>query len=546
MDFTLAAKTFSTGNSIAKPTELTGDLSFKEGVVEGALPFKETAAGWHGYIAWHDHPDWKELAKAILDAAQKGQLESPFKPGQKAYDDQMARCNAVGGIVGSRFSEYFMRLGPVLYDWPAESWETVKKEKSRNLQHVLSFPYNGEATKDDIVKEVITPNPLHFVRNHGNIPLIDVDAWSLEFGGLVNDPKSITFGQLKSAFPIKTITCTIACSGLRRKEQQLEALGDFDELINAPWTEQALGTAKWTGVTLKTLIDYCGGLKEDATDLEFYGADTYFKRNKPDNYIVSIPVRKMEDTIIAFEMNGEPLTATHGAPVRAVVPGYIGARSVKWLFRIKALSHPSLAPAQSEEYLYFTHQTGKHNYRWSDGFQIGGMPISSAIMSPKNGEVVYHSGKIKVSGWAYTGGSDNWVERVEVSPNGGADWYAVPREGITQKYWHAWRLWTVEVPTPAQGYLDFTARAWDANMNTQPTLVRDGWNWDTHVTNSCHHIQIYSLNITDPSTAARLALLHKHSAPFEPVHVPLAVEPEDEAEYLGRIERGELGREPVE
>ncbi|EJU02593.1 molybdopterin binding oxidoreductase [Dacryopinax primogenitus] len=550
MEYTLVSKMFTNPNGIEvllpAPVEPKSELLFNAGVYDGAVPFKETNAGWHGYIPWTDHPQWKQLAKEILDGAQQQAIESPFKPGQAAYDDQTTKLRVTGGIVGTRFSEYFMRLGAVLYNWPAESWETIKKDKDRSMLHVLSFPYNGEATKDDIVKHVITPNPLHFVRNHGNIPIIDANTWLLELGGLVNQPKSIKFDQLKSGFPTKTVTATLVCSGTRRKEQQMEALGEFDELINAPWTEQALGTARWTGVTLKTLVDYCGGLRDEATDIEFYGADTYFKRNKPDNYIVSIPIRKMEDTIIAFEMNGELLTPTHGAPVRAVVPGYIGARSVKWLYRIKALPHPSLAPVQSEEYLYFTHQMGKHNFRWSDGFQIGGMPISSAIMSPKNGEVVYHNGKVKVTGWAYTGGTSNWVERVEVSPNGGSDWYPVSTAQLSQKFWWAWRLFAVEVPTPAQGYLDFTVRAWDGNMNTQPTLVRDGWNWDTHVTNSCHHIQIYSVNLSDPQTALRLAQLHKHGLAFEPVHKPLEMELEDEVEYLNRIREGSIRRDPVE
>lgn len=81
------------------------------------------------------------------------------------------------------------------------------------------------------------------------------------------------------------------------------------------------------------------------------------------NYLVSVPWSKVKanEVILAWEMNGEPLPKIHGAPVRAVVMGYIGARSCKWLYRVKAIETPSLAPVQSREYLYFQQQTGKHN-----------------------------------------------------------------------------------------------------------------------------------------------------------------------------------------
>lgn len=81
------------------------------------------------------------------------------------------------------------------------------------------------------------------------------------------------------------------------------------------------------------------------------------------NYVVSVPWSKVKanEVILAWEMNDKPLPKIHGFPLRAVVFGYIGARSCKWLYRIKAIEKPSLAPVQSREYLYFQQQTGKHN-----------------------------------------------------------------------------------------------------------------------------------------------------------------------------------------
>ncbi len=198
-------------------------------------------------------------------------------------------------------------------------------------------------------------------------------------------------------------------------------------MINAPWGEGAIGTARYRGVSLKQVLKYCGGLKEEAKHLEFIGADTYFKKLHVFNYAVSAPRRKVEaenEVLLAWEMNGEPLPAIHGAPLRVVVTGFIGARSCKWVLRINALDEPSLGPVQSQEYIYFGPQMGKQNALYSNGFSIQEMPVSSAIMTPKDKQVVVHQGKIEVTGWSYSGGG-RWIERVDVSPDGGHIWYVI-------------------------------------------------------------------------------------------------------------------------
>lgn len=233
------------------------------------------------------------------------------------------------------------------------------------MLHLLQFPYNGEAPKSLLIKDPITPNELHFVRNHGGIPDIDPEAFDLCIDGLVKEPKKLTLADLKNEdlFPRMTKIVTLQCSGTRRFEQISEYAGEGDEMINAPWAEGAIGTATWTGVSLKKVIKHCGGLVEGAKHLEFYGADSYFKGGELMNYLVSVPWSKVKshEVMLAWEMNGKPLPKIHGFPLRAVVMGYIGARSVKWLYRIKALKNPSLAPVQSREYLYFQQQQGKHN-----------------------------------------------------------------------------------------------------------------------------------------------------------------------------------------
>ncbi|KAH8092558.1 Oxidoreductase, molybdopterin-binding domain-containing protein [Phellopilus nigrolimitatus] len=305
------------------------------------------------------------------------------------------------------------------------------------------------------------------------------------------------------------LTVTLQCSGTRRIEQIAEYPGDGDELINAPWGEGVIGTAVYKGVPLKKVLKIaCGGVLPECKHLEFIGADTYFKKGQVFNYAVSAPWRKVrmnEEVLLAYEMNGQPLPKIHGAPLRVVVTGYIGARSCKWVYRVNALAEPSMGPVQRQEYLYYTQQIGKQNAKYSNGFSIQNMPVSSAIIHPTDKQMIVHDGTVKLEGWAYSG-SGNWVERVEVSPDGGHVWYAVPEENLTEKHYFAWRLWHIELPVDAEGGLD--VRTWDSSNNTEPMFVRSAWNWDLHVTSSCHRIKLYSVNCTRAQTAARLRLLN--------------------------------------
>ncbi|KAK7462372.1 hypothetical protein VKT23_007973 [Stygiomarasmius scandens] len=497
--------------------------------------FAEEKLGWRGYVEWEKYPEKKELATRILN-------KSKFTPIPEFQFVPLPDTNPV--LIGHRWKEYHEVLGlKHIVDF---SWETVQKEKP-DLIHLLDFPYNGETTREQLMEGKITSNKYHFIRNHGGVPDIDEDVFELEVGGLVKNPVKIPMKDLKdpSKFPQAEVTVTLQCSGTRRIEQIREYPGDGDELINAPWGEGAIGTAVYRGVPLKKVLKIaCGGILPECKHLEFIGADTYFKKNNVFNYAVSVPWRKVranEEVLLAWEMNGEPLPKIHGYPLRVVVTGHIGARSCKWLYRVNALAEPSMGPVQRQEYLYFTPQVGKQNSKYSNGFSIQQMPVSSAIIFPLDKKVIVHDGKITLKGWAYSGGG-NWVQRVEVSNDGGSVWYAVNEENMTQKHYHAWRLWSIDIPTDAEGWLEFCVRTWDSSNNTEPTFVRSAWNWDLHVTSSCHRIKIYSVNRTRPETAKRLKLLEEHGEDiYNLSHPPeFSLEPLDE--YLAQYRK--YPREP--
>ncbi|CZR50760.1 probable sulfite oxidase, mitochondrial precursor [Phialocephala subalpina] len=477
-------------------------LRTKETPDPEALGLEEEFPGWHGYVEWERYPERKKEVKEYMKKFNfPGAPEFQLVP--------LPKANPI--LEGVRWKQYHYALGNATKDIPAESWFFVEKEKAPDMIH------------NRLVATPITRNEDHFVRNHGGIPEIDEDAYFFDVEGLVNCPKRLTMKELKneSIFPRQSNVVTIQCSGTRRIEQIHEYPGDGDELINAPDPSAS-------------------------NHVEFLGADTYFKKGEVFNYAVSAPWRKAKanEVILAWEMNGKPLPRIHGFPLRVVVFGYIGARSCKWLTRINIINTESTGPVQKKEYLYYNSQVGKHNASYSSGFSIQDMPVSSAIMSPLDKDQIIHDGKIKMRGWAYSGGG-HWPVRIEASGDGGSIWYEVLYQNMTDKYYHAWRLWEIDLPVDAEGWLELVVRCWDNALNTQPTYVRSAWNWDLHVTSSCHRIKVYSINKTRPKIAAKLKHFEKLGVPFLPITQPGEMDLEGEESYTqGMVARG--GRDLLE
>ncbi|KEF58811.1 sulfite oxidase [Exophiala aquamarina CBS 119918] len=476
--------------------------------------FQMELEGWKGYVEWEKYPAKKAKAHTILTS-------QTFPPNPEFQMGPIPESNPV--LPGTHWKMWHHALGGELMSVPEDSWNTVLREKHPEMLHLLQFPYNGEPPKRLVTDKVITPNPLHFVRNHGGIPLIDKDKWGMVLDGLVANPRSFTLDDLmdKTKYPRIKKLVTMQCSGTRRIEQISLYAGQGDEVPQAPWAEGAIGTAEYVGISLKKVIKECGGLTNGAKHLEFYGADTYFKDNEAMNYLVSVPWSKVKanEVLLAWEMNGEPLPAIHGFPLRVVVLGYIGARSVKWLYRIKAIENPTLAPVQSKEYLYFNQQIGKYNQKPTDGIQIQEMPVSSAIMSPWTKQVVIHNGTIHCKGWAYSGGG-RWPERIELSADGGFSWYAVPNSSISQKHKWTWRTWQFDLPCDVEGWIEIVCRCWDNSLNTQPLTVRAAWNWGLHVTSSAHRISVYSVNKSRERTREKLQQFVDKKSPIAPLTWP--------------------------
>ncbi len=306
-----------------------------------------------------------------------------------------------------------------------------------------------------------TPNEVFFVRSHFGPPAIDRDAWRLELRGMVQNPRSFSLADLRK-LPTVTIPATLQCAGNGRSFYDPKVPG-------AQWAKGGVGNAEWTGVRVRDLLNE---LKPTAaaTHMQSIGYDLPPMPTTP-AFRRSMPLERALDptTLLAFEMNGEPLPTLHGGPCRLIVPGWAGDHWLKWLGRITLQDHEAAG---------FFMQTG---YRLSGKDQTGPPPpvtanrVKSLIARPLEGAVL-PAGKVTVSGVAFTGVGS--IERVEISADGG-DWLAADIE--KQQSPGAWQLWRYSWDSPKAGAHTIAARATDSGGNTQPEQTpwnKGGYLWN--------------------------------------------------------------------
>ena len=200
------------------------------------------------------------------------------------------------------------------------------------LRIMAERPLNAE-TPAEHLRSWITPNAVFFARNQGAIPprRIPLTRWSLTVDGRVEEPRTFTFEQIRR-MPRAIAADTLECSGNGRALLTERAAGN-------PWTIGGVGNAVWAGVWLKDVLAPC---RPDAAaaHVAFEGFDQPLG-SAGVKFIRSIPLAKaLESTLLAYEMNGEPLPLAHGYPLRALALGWTGANCVKWLSRITLLDRP--------------------------------------------------------------------------------------------------------------------------------------------------------------------------------------------------------------
>jgi sulfite oxidase len=352
-------------------------------------------------------------------------------------------------------------------------------EKRADLIVHEQEPFNAETGLAALAEGPLTATDAFYVRGHATVPAIDPTVWRLRVDGLVERELYLSLDTLREAFPVREVTATLQCAGNRRSG--LTAIRDIPG--EAPWGPGATGTATWTGVALSDVLALARPLPE-AAHVGFDGADVCQQPEPAERFGGSIPVDKAcrPEVLLAWAMNGEPLPLVHGAPVRVVVPGYIGARSVKWLERIEVRSRSWRGYFQHVVYRLLP-EDGTPGP--GQGMPLGIVALNSDVLSPGDGETV-RAGPVEVLGYAFAGG-ERHVTRVDVSLDGGASWSQAELLDDLGKW--AWRQWRITVDL-APGEHEILVRAWDSSAATQPEDEAGLWNPKGYVNNARPRVRV--------------------------------------------------------
>src|SRR5687767_1034684 len=310
-----------------------------------------------------------------------------------------------------------------------------------DLVYLSREPLNAETPLDRQVG-VITPAPRHYVRDHFAIPA-GPDRLAIE--GAVRTPMQLDPGQIRS-LPPRSLVVTLECAGNGRAFLDPPVSGE-------QWRTGAVGTAEWTGASLRAALEMAEPLSS-AVEVLCIGADAGTPAGVGARiaYERSLPIADAlrDDVLLAYAMNGADLPPEHGAPLRLVVPGWYGMASVKWLTRLRLLERRFEGFFQKDRYV------------------VGGRPLReiaarALITWPRDGERLALRPFV-TRGYVWGGRDD--LARVEISTDGGRGWRnATLAEGIAR---YAWRQWHADIEPGASGQLVLLARAVTGGGTTQP------------------------------------------------------------------------------
>ena len=330
--------------------------------------------------------------------------------------------------------------------------------------------------------QLVTPVEAFFTRSHAATPSVDPERWRLEVDGLVDRPMGFCFPELMTALPRREVTATMMCAGLRRDE--FLTIGPLPGEL--PWGPEPVSTGRWTGFPLADLLRLVG-VAEGARYVEFIGLDQVERQGQRFGFGGSIELEKAlgGDVLLATELNGASLPPAHGFPLRAVVPGWIGARSVKWLGRIRLAAEPSQNYFQTKAYRLLQDTNPREPRDITAGVALTEVPLNAVILDPLTDQVM-PAGAVTVRGWAMGPGMRP-VSAVDVSLTGGRRW--IRARIVAQSTGWTWSLWEAVVDL-APGHHVIMARATDEEGSTQPPVVGDTWNVKGYNNNAWHRVAV--------------------------------------------------------
>ena len=317
----------------------------------------------------------------------------------------------------------------------------------------------GASSANDTAHKLITANADFFVRNHFQVPTIREQDWSLEIGGSVDSPLKVSYSDLLLAPSV-------------RRSLTLECAGNLSG-------GAGVSTAVWSGVVLGDLLKQVG-VQVGATTVIFHGADSGDGEGVPPgtHFARCIPLEKAMDSscLLAYEMNGAPLPAEHGFPLRTLVSGWYGMDSVKWLTRVEVSRTPFKGYFQQERYVAV-----KAN---GERAAITRMRVSSKFLRPLNDEEICAK-SYRIAGLAWAG--ERKISTVELRFDGNGEWQPVVLdESPVAMVWTPWSFaWSI----PRAGQYAIEVRAIDDEGNRQP-VVRDRDRKDEYELNTSQRVRV--------------------------------------------------------
>src|SRR5271170_4509503 len=364
---------------------------------------------------------------------------------------------------------------PSVFTWALQQGQAVEVPGEDGMI-LRSFRFVDLESPVEYFNTWLTPVPHFFVRNHMHEPSeLEASDWRLSLGGEVDKPFTLTLAEL-SKLETHSVVNTLECAGNGRSLHRPQVPG-------IQWGKGAVGTARFTGARLRDVLQRAG-VKTSGKHVMFRGLDEVPGKVPP--FIRSIPIEKAldSDTLVATHMNGAALTKHHGYPARALVPGWIGAASCKWLTEIKVLENEFVGNFMSPGYR-FPNQPGKPGeaVKPEDTHPLTALSVKSVISVPGDGANV-RPGKLDVHGAAWAGEAD--VVKVEVSTDGGSTWSSAKLGHEQARY--AWRLWSYEWKAKGGDYA-VLSRATDSQGRVQPAAPV--WNASGYLYNAVDQVKVH-------------------------------------------------------
>jgi DMSO/TMAO reductase YedYZ molybdopterin-dependent catalytic subunit len=327
-------------------------------------------------------------------------------------------------------------------------------------------------TPEHLLDEPVTSARNMFIRNNGQMPPAftgDADSWRFTLDGEVNTPLSLTLGELRTRFPNVTRQLQMECGGNGRSAFSPQTRGN-------QWGNGAISNAEWTGVRLRDVLQ-AAGVKPSGIFTAHWGADPHLSgaTDRPSiNRGMRLEKAMDEDTLLCFRMNGEPIPAINGAPLRMITPGWPGSLSQKWLTRIQVRDkvHDGAGMGGTSYRLPVRPIVPGANDDGATFREMESMPVRSILSSHAHGmRLPAGTRGLDLRGAAWAG--DLSVRAVHVSVDFGATWQEMQVAAPANS--HAWQRWTGSVALPSDGYYEIWYRATDSQGRMQPHTAAN-WN----------------------------------------------------------------------